>query len=571
MKASLKHFAALIISIIIITLSMPILVQAEGGVFQETDRITAYDIASEGDYVYIVGDAVNLEVLPGQSLDLSGGLRDIWVVKLRNDGTPVFTALIGGADNDSAYGIAVQAGVVYVLGETWSSDFPGAPGNAGENDALLLALAADGGQILWARRFGGSDQDSGRALTLYDNALYLTGITWSDDLLPGAANGNADGFLARVRLDGTLDWLNIFGGSGLDAPYDLMISERSIWAAGQSSSRDFGGTHQGEGDAFAARFSLEGEEQFAQLFGGRQADVAFAISPNEDGNILLAGGTRSSSLSNALGQYGGNYDGFLMSLSPDGNLQRTSYFGGTDVDYAYDISLSPEGSVIVVGETFSPIFPSGYDQPQSTNGDGDAFILRFDPNNELDANWLRGGNGADRARAEVLTSSGLWLAGNFSMGNLSYGLLIPASELGDIPLPTTEPIVPTATSGSTATPQPTETPIPPNTPTPQPTTPETETAVAESSKLTSTASFEDTDTAGTVKDNQTSSIESTGTPTTALPSGGIVGEDGGSTPQDNELSERFPFGLVIGGGLLLALAIGGAYYLRYRSKEKNGL
>lgn len=569
MKASLKHIAVMITFVIILNLFLPLSVQAEGGVFQETDRITAYDIAAEGDFIYIVGDAVNFEGLSELSLDLSGGLRDIWLVKLRNDGTPVFSALIGGADNDSAYGVAVQAGIVYILGETWSSDFPGAPGNAGENDALLLALAADGGQILWARRFGGSDQDSGRALTLYDNALYLTGITWSDDLLLGAANGNADGFLARVRLDGTLAWLNIFGGSGLDAPYDMMISEGSIWAAGQSSSRDFGGTHQGEGDAFAARFSLDGAEQFAQLYGGRQADVAFAISPNEDGSILLAGGTRSSSLSNALGEYGGNYDGFLMSLSPEGELQRTDYLGGTEVEYAYDISLSPEGSVIVVGETFSPTFPLGYDDPQPTNGGGDAFILQFDSEGDLAADWLRGGNAADRARAAVLTTSGLWLAGNFSIGDLSYGLLIPATELGDIPLPTTEPIIPTATSGPTATPQPTETLIPIITATPQPTTPETATAVAESSELTSTASFEDTDTTGTIEDNHTLSVESTGTPTATLSNGGMIGGDGGSTPQDNEPSEGSPFGLVIGGGLLFALAIGGTYYLSYRRKQKD--
>lgn len=573
MKASLKHFAALTIFVIMVSLNLPLSVQAEQGVFQGTDRITAYDIAAEGEFVYIVGDAVNLEELPGESLDLSGGLRDIWVIKLRKNGTPVFTALIGGADNDSAYSIAVRAGVVYILGETWSSDFPGAPGNAGENDALLLALSADGGQILWARRFGGNDRDSGRALTLYNNTLYLTGITWSNDILPGASKGNADGFLARVRLNGTLDWLKIYGGSALEAPYDLMISDENIWVAGQTSSRDFGGTHQGEGDAFAARFNLEGEEQFVKLFGGREADIAFAISPNEEGGLLLAGGTRSSSILNALGEYAGNFDGFLMSLNPEGELQRTNYFGGTDVDYAYDICLLPGGEVIVVGETSSPIFPLGYEGSQVTNGAGDAFTLQFNSSGELLDNFLRGGVEEDRARAVVLTTSGLWLAGNFTIGDLSYGLLIPASELGDVSLPTTEPILPTATLGSTATQQPTETPVPPITPTPQPTTPETTTAADETLDVTPTSLIEETENNETIGDNQTPEVVSTNfvpiNPTNTDSIGGLEGEERGSTPQDNEPTDRFPIGLVIGGGLLLAFGVGGAIYLRHRKKHKD--
>ncbi len=573
MKASLKHLAALIIFLTILSINLPFSVQAEAGVFQETNRITAYDIAAEGGYVYIVGDAVNLEALAGRSLDLRGGLRDIWLVKLDRDGTPVFTALIGGADNDSAYSIAVRAGVVYILGETWSVDFPGAPGNAGENDAVLLALSADGGQILWARRFGGSDQDSGRALTLHDNALYLTGITWSDDLLPGAANGNADGFLARVRLDGTLDWLEIFGGSGLDAPYDLMISEENIWAAGQSSSRDFGGTHQGEGDAFAARFSLNGEEQFAQLYGGREVDVAFAISSGEDGGVLLAGGTRSATPPTAIGEYGGNYDGFLMSLSPEGELRRTNYFGGTDVDYAYDICNLPGGDVIVVGETFSPTFPLSYDDPQPTNGGGDAFILKLDSDGELVAEFVRGSSAADHARAGVITSRGLWLAGNFTVGVLPYALLIPPSELGDITLPTTEPIQPTATTGPTATPQPTETPLPTITPTLQPTNAETATAVGESVDVTPTGSIEKTDTNEAIQEDRTPGVESTGlvpaNPTETLSAEGIEDQGDGSTSQENEPSNEFPIGLVIGGGLLLVFVIAGVYYFCMQRKQKD--
>ena len=565
-----------LVSLVLLALAFPSRVLA--GIYQETSRISAYAVALEGEYVYIAGEAVNLaEALPDGALDLSGGMRDIWLVKLRQNGTPVFTALIGGADDDMAYSLAVSEGVVYILGETWSRDFPVAPGNAGENDALLLALAADGSQILWARRFGGSDQDAGRALTLHDGALYLTGITWSDDLVPDGSLGDADGFLGRVGLDGRLDWMEVFGGRGLDAPYDITVVNEQIWVGGQSFSRDFGGAHQGEGDAFAARFSLEGEQQYAGMYGGRDADIAFAISSNPGGGILLAGGTRTGDLPEAVGEYGGNYDGFLMAIAPDGQLQRTTYFGGTGVDYTYDTILSPDGDLFAIGETFSPVFPLGNDPTWEAIGNGDAFILQINLEGEVINSWLKGGPDSDRARAGVLTTDGLWLAGSFSTGSLPYGLLVTASELGAINLPTPEPSLPTATLALTATTQPTETPLPTSTPTPQPTTAQTATAAAVN---TATAAVEGTEVSEVMDPSPTSRTETgdaasvDGTQTDGVLSGELTptsatSGEGQAADEGTVKEDSIPTGLLIGGGLLLAAGFAGTYYWYHHRHEKN--
>ena len=571
----------ILLSMALISLSRG--VHASDGIFQENVRTSAYALAVEGEYLYILGDAVNYQGELGENdLDLSGGMRDIWLVKLHQDGTPVFTALIGGADDDAAYSIAVREGVVYIFGETWSNDFPGAPGNAGENDALLLALAADGGQILWARRFGGSDQDAGRAITLHDSALYVAGITWSRDLLPGGALGNADGFLARVGLEGRLDWMEIFGGSALDAPFDLVISNDDLWVTGQSLSRDFGGTHQGEGDAFAARFSLDGEQEFAGMYGGREPDIAFAISSNPAGGVLVAGGTRTGDLPEAVGEFSGNYDGFLMAIAPDGQLQQTTYFGGTGVEYAYDTILSPDGDLFVIGETYSPVFPLGNDRPLESFGNGDAFILQINPEGEVINSWLKGGPDSDRARAGALTTDGLWLAGSFSTGSLSYGLLVIASELGNISLPTLEPSLPTATLALTATPQPTETPLPTSTPTPQPTTAQTATAAAVN---TATAAVEGTE----VSEVQVSTSTSTTETGDLAPveetqtGGGLPGEPGDLAPSPTlseasqpvpeaaDQEDTVPIGLLIGGGLILAVGLGAAFYWYRNHNHKNNM
>ncbi len=580
MTLACQRRRCLIILVFLGIFSLPHMAHADTGFVQESFRTAAFGLAVEGEYVYILGEAVNYQgELLENDLDLSGGMKDILLVKLRLDGTPVFTALMGGADDDAAYSLAVRQGVVYILGETWSSDFPGAPGNAGENDALLMALAADGSGILWARRFGGSDQDAGRALALDDDALYLAGITWSGDFLPGEDLGDADGFLGRLGLDGGLDWLKIFGGGALDAPFDLAVVTDQIWVVGQSFSRDFGGTHQGEGDAFAARFSLGGEQQFVGMYGGREADIAFAISPNQDGGIFLAGGTRTGNLPGAAGEYSGNYDGFLMAIDIDGELQRTTYFGGTGVDYAYDIARTTDGDLFLVGETYSSVFPLGIEQTWDTFGNGDAFIVQINPEGAVINSLLKGGADADRARAGVLTSEGLWLAGGFSTGNLPYGMLVPSSELGTISLPTLEPPIPTATLAPTATQQPTETPIP-STPTPQPTTPQTATAAAMN---TATAEVERTAVSELLDSTPTSTFEAGDVPSVdeTQTSGLMPGESANLSPtptstgaiepgvDDGVQENNVPAGTIVGIGLILAAGLGGAYFWFRRNKAKD--
>ncbi len=557
--------------------------RAENGDFLATTRIEAYAIASEGAYVYIVGDAINLsEELPGDALDLRGGMKDIWLVKLDREGTPVFSALIGGADDDVAYDLAVKQGVVYILGETWSTDFPGAPGNAGENDTIVLALAADGSGILWARRLGGSDQDSGRALALHDEALYLTGISWSQDLVPGEAKGNADGFLARLGLDGSLDWTQIFGGRDLDAPFDMAVSGESLWVAGQTLSSDFAGRNLGQGDAFTARFNLDGARQSVGLYGGAQEDIAYALTSAPGGGVYLAGATKSSNLEGANGSYSGLWDGLFMSLDSGGNVLATSYLGGTGIEYVHDMVVAPNGNMLVTGRTTSPTFPLGYETTEGNLGGEDAFIVQLNPSGDPLSVWLKGGDDDDAAMAAAINAYGLWLAGDFSIGDLGYVILMPPPDLVGITLPTPQPLLPTATLALTATPQPTEPPL--ATPLPD----ETLTTTAEANATPgepplSTASATPTQESASVGEktpSQTLSADETKPAAageeippalthTAVVSTATAQIEAPSPAEKDAESTRISSGFLIGGGLLIATGLGVAYTLIQRKKKNQ--
>lgn len=457
-----KHWQILIILFLSILLSVNTLTgQAEVGDQQQSPRLSVFDITIENDYIYVVGSAINYagSLLSG-SLDLSAGMKDIYVLKMQKDGTSVFQALIGGSNDDEAFGVAVRQGVVYVLGETWSDDFPGAPGNAGESDAVVFALAADGSQILWSRRLGGSDQDAGRAMKLQNDSLYLTGITWSQNMMTGAAKGDADGFLARLDLTGDLKWLRVFGGRALDAPFDLAFSGQAVWVNGQTFSNNFGTGAKGGGDIFAARFGLDGNQQFVGLYGGREEEIGFGIASGDDGTLFLLGATQSPGLPGAIGEYSGKFDALMMSISADGTLLNSTYLGGSEIEYAYAAELLADGNLLVAGVTGSPQFPLGFETVVNSFGGNDAFLAHLQADGQVVSTWLKGSTADDRATGLVTLEEGVWVLGKFPEGVLPFADFVLAGDLPNLALPVNPLPTPTATLGLTATPLPTETPIP---------------------------------------------------------------------------------------------------------------
>lgn len=463
-------------------------VTAEIGDFQTTGNVVIYDMAIEGENIYLAGSASNYaSQLQAGSLNLSGGLKDIYLAKYDLGGNLLFEALIGGENDDSAFGLEVQQGVMYVLGETWSKEFPGAPGNAGEDDALVLSVSADFSQIQWARRIGGSDQDSGRAIAIKGSLLYLTGISWSSDLVTGDAKGNADAFLARIDLTGGMDWLKVFGGSNLDVPYDLVLSSDKIWVTGQTFSNNFGGTVKGGGDIFVVRFDLAGNNEFSGLYGSRQEEIGFSIDLAEDGSIYISGATKSPDLPMAIGEYSDSFDGLLIKLNNIGELQFATYMGGSGIDYGYDSDLLPNGDILVSGMTGSPLFPNGFSEELSSMGGSDAYVVQVNSAGQMINVWQIGGSLDDRATEILVTSNGVWMSGQFSAQANPYLYKLSVDDLEEVVLPTSQPPIPTATKAITSTPFPTETPVPTLTNTPLPGTEYPTPTITEMNSSTATA------------------------------------------------------------------------------------
>jgi hypothetical protein len=114
---------------------------------------------------------------------------DVFIVRFKANGAPIYSTYLGGDGYDEGYGIAVDSrGQVYVTGVTESYDFP--IKNAvqpvfngfGEFDAFVAKLSADGRTLHYSTYLGGGKDDFGMGIAVDRlGQAYVTGYTYSAD------------------------------------------------------------------------------------------------------------------------------------------------------------------------------------------------------------------------------------------------------------------------------------------------------------------------------------------------------------------------------------------------------
>jgi len=176
-----------------------------------------------------------------------GGQRDVTLFHLNAAGAALlYSTYLGGNDYDTAGGLALTgAGTVYVVGTTYSGNFPVQGASQarrnGVDDAFVSAVGGDG-RLAWSTYLGGSWADGANAVAV-DGAgnVLVAGGTLSTDFPTTAGayqpahagqSGYYDMFLARLRgagfTPGTVPWHphSVGGGlgsigNGIDLSVDL--------------------------------------------------------------------------------------------------------------------------------------------------------------------------------------------------------------------------------------------------------------------------------------------------------------------------------------------------------------
>ncbi len=143
-------------------------------------------------------------------------------------------------------------------------------------------------------------------------------------------SSNYYGWLAKLNTSGTLQWQRSLNGSGQDFWYNAAVdTSGNVYVAGYSTSS--GGS--GNADALIAKYNSSGTLQWQRSIGGSGNEYASQMALSPDGSLLVLSGNTSTSTA-------GNVDALITVINtatPSVAWQRS--IGTSGYDYGYGVAL----------------------------------------------------------------------------------------------------------------------------------------------------------------------------------------------------------------------------------------
>ncbi len=311
---------------------------------------------SGDEYLIDVRELDDGYVAAGWTKSFGVAKTDVWVVRLRSDGSVVWANSYGGSGNEQAWSVDVTSdGAFLVAGGTTSF-------GAGHADYWVLKLDAATGGVIWQKAYGGPRNDGGAS----DYGEYVVRafedssghyLVASETLSFGS--GFSDIWILKLDADGNVVWEKAYGGS----------DEDTLWAMTESASGGYivpGSTvsfsPDWSGDTWVLRLDPDGNVMWQRIFGvPGDWDEALAVAPAADGGALVGAYTEQGS---------SDWDMILLRIDAGGNELWSKYYEHL-WDWPNAIQQTADGGFVVAAVTWPP------------SGTEDLWVLRTDGNGEI--------------------------------------------------------------------------------------------------------------------------------------------------------------------------------------------
>lgn len=285
------------------------------------------------------------------------GLADYWVVKLNENGDIVWQKCFGGNGFDEAYSIIQTSEGGYIItGFAYSSDGDLIGVNRHSGHDYWIVKLNNVGTISWQKCLGGSADDYPKIIQqITDGGYIVVGYTFSNDGDMIGNHGNADYCIAKLDEDGTLRWIKLLGGKGLDEAFSIQqTTDGGYIVAGSSNSTDGDMTaSHGNNNCWIIKLDNLGNIIWQKFIGGSGDDTALSVQQTTDGGYIIAGYSNSTDGDLKDIANHGKYDCWIVKLDSKGNITWQKCLGGSSDDLGTSIQQTTDGGFIVSGCSMS--------------------------------------------------------------------------------------------------------------------------------------------------------------------------------------------------------------------------
>jgi uncharacterized delta-60 repeat protein len=277
------------------------------------------------------------------------------------------------------------------------------------NPALPLFI---GPELTWNTFLGGSEDDSGYAITVDGNGnVFVAGrskASWGSPIRP--YTGAEDIFVARLDSSGMLVWNTFLGSSGFDEARSIAVDGNgNVFVVGYSDATWGTPIHPFtfDHDVVVARLDSSGTLAWNTFLGGAGPDYGWGAALDGSGNVFVIG-TSSSTWGSPVRPYAADDDAFVVRLNSSGTLIWNTFLGGVGTDYGYGVAVDESGNVFVAGYS-----AASWGWPVRPYTDDDAFAARLNSSGTLVWNTFLGGTGGDQGAGVAVDGNGnVYVAGH---------------------------------------------------------------------------------------------------------------------------------------------------------------
>ncbi len=326
----------------------------------------AYGIALDSQGAVVVAGYTNGD-FDGQHAD--NAANDAFVAKFTADGEPEWRLQFGDpAEADRVYGLAVaDDDRIYVGGYTRGS-LNGA--NAGDKDIFIAQISSDG-TLAWLDQFGGEGEDKGYSLATDGSSIYLAGVTGSP--LGHQAFGGLDGFITAYTSSGELVWLDQFGSDGWDEATGVTAADGAVYVTGFAAGSFDEHPLIGDKDIIVAAYDGEGYRLWSDQVGTNLNDKGADVDMTADDILIVAGFTDGNLAGSA-----GNFDVVLLEYQRDGALSGIQQLGTSESDGADEFAEENLFIAAAADTVFATGLTEGGVGDTPPFGSYDVFVTEFD-------------------------------------------------------------------------------------------------------------------------------------------------------------------------------------------------